>query len=217
MIFDGLTHAGTPLFANETMRQQLEFILEIDKLKSIVRRTVLIDRSRQENDAEHTWEMATMAVVLQEYAEPGTDLLATIRMLLIHDLVEIDAGDTYVYDPIGTSDQADRERTAAQRVFGLLPEPMATDLYQAWEEFEARVIPEARFARAIDRLQPLLHNYYTGGLSWKQHGISADQVRSVMSVIAEGSISLGELAAAIIDDSVDRGFLPGQSIGTLLE
>jgi putative hydrolase of HD superfamily len=144
---------------------------------------------------------------LQEYAEPGTDMLATIRMLLIHDLVEIDAGDTYVYDQLGASDQAVRERIAARRVFGLLPEPLATDLYQAWEEFESRVTPEARFARALDRLQPLLHNYYTRGLSWKQHKISAAQVRRAMSVIAEASRPLGELAAAVIDDSVDRGFL----------
>ena len=207
MILEGRTLAGKSLFVDESMRQRFEFIIEIDKLKSIVRRTVLIDRTRQENDAEHTWEMAIMAIVLQEYAEPGTDLLATIRMLLIHDLVEIDAGDTYVYDQLGTSDQADRERAAARRVFGLLPEPLATDLYQAWEEFEARVTPEARFARAIDRLQPLLHNYYTSGLSWKQHGISAPQVRRVMSVIGEASRPLGELAAAIIDDSIDRGFL----------
>jgi len=212
MILEGRTLAGKSLFVDEAMRQRFEFIIEIDKLKSVVRRTVLIDRTRQENDAEHTWEMATMAIVLQEYAEPGTDLLATIRMLLIHDLVEIDAGDTYVYDQLGTSDQADRERAAARRVFGLLPEPLATDLYQAWEEFEARVTPEARFARAIDRLQPLLHNYYTSGLSWRQHGISADQVRRVMSVITEASSPLGELAAAIIDDSVDRGFLP-ETIG----
>jgi putative hydrolases of HD superfamily len=207
MILEGRTLAGALLFADEAMRQRFEFIIEIDKLKSIVRRTVLIDGTRQENDAEHTWEMATMAVVLQEYAEPGTDLLATIRMLLIHDLVEIDAGDTYVYDQLGASDQAVRERIAARRVFGLLPEPLATDLYQAWEEFESRVTPEARFARALDRLQPLLHNYYTRGLSWKQHGISAAQVRRAMSVIAEASRPLGELAAAIIDDSVDRGFL----------
>jgi putative hydrolases of HD superfamily len=212
MILEGRTLAGKSLFVDESMRQRFEFIIEIDKLKSIVRRTVLIDRTRQENDAEHTWEMAIMAIVLQEYAEPGTDLLATIRMLLIHDLVEIDAGDTYVYDQLGTSDQADRERAAARRVFGLLPEPLATDLYQAWEEFEARVTPEARFARAIDRLQPLLHNYYTSGLSWTQHGISAAQVRRVMSVITEASSPLGELAAAIIDDSVDRGFLP-ETIG----
>jgi putative hydrolases of HD superfamily len=211
MIFDGLTQTGKPLFANEQMRRRLEFIIEIDKLKNVFRRTILIDRTRQENDAEHTWEMATMAVVLQECAEPGIDLLATIRMLLIHDLVEIDAGDTYVYDQLGTSDQAVREKAAAQRVFGLLPEPLATDLYRAWEEFEARATPEARFARAIDRLQPLLHNYYTSGLSWKQHGISAVQVRRVMSVIAEASVPLGELAAAIIDDSVDRGFLPETS------
>lgn len=120
MILEGRTLAGKSLFVDEAMRQRFEFIIEIDKLKSIVRRTVLIDRTRQENDAEHTWEMATMAIVLQEYAEPGTDLLATIRMLLIHDLVEIDAGDTYVYDQLGTSDQADRERAAARRVLAVL-------------------------------------------------------------------------------------------------
>jgi putative hydrolase of HD superfamily len=196
------------------MMSKFQFIRELDKLKSVFRRTLLLDGSRAENDAEHSWEMAAMALVLREYAEPGTDLLKVLKMLLMHDLIEIDAGDTFVYDAAGVRDQADRESVAANRIFGLLEEPEKSEFHALWREFEDRMTPEARFARALDRLQPLLHNYYTKGKAWQENRITAAQVRRVTSVIEEGSRELGALSERIIQAAIAQGFL--QSDATLL-
>ena len=152
----------------ESLPQQIDFILEIDRLKSVLRRTSLLDHSRRENTAEHSWQIALMAVLLAEYADPQVDINRVVMMLLVHDLVEIDAGDTFIYDEQARVTQADRERRAADRIFGLLPQGQGQRLRALWEEFETRESPEARFASAIDRLQPLLSNYFTKGSSWKK-------------------------------------------------
>lgn len=203
-------------FSDDAMISKFRFIVELDKLKSVFRRTLLLDKSRAENDAEHSWEMATMALVLHPYAESGTDLLRVLKMLLIHDLVEIDAGDTYVYDERAVADQTEREAVAASRIFGLLTGPESAELHGLWREFEDRLTPEARFARALDRLQPLLHNYCTEGEVWRRNAIKVSQVQRAMRVIGEGSLTLGALADRLLDASVQKGYLamdaaPGQS------
>jgi putative hydrolase of HD superfamily len=197
----------TGLCSDETMMSRFRFIVELDKLKSVFRQTLLLDKSRAENDAEHSWEMATMALVLHPYAEPGIDLLRVLKMLLIHDLVEIDAGDTYVYDERALLDQAQREALAASRIFGLLSAPQSAEVYELWREFEDRLTPEARFARALDRLQPLLHNYCTEGEVWRRNAIKASQVRKAMQVISEGSSVLGTFADRLIEASIENGYL----------
>lgn len=191
----------------QRLTQQIAFIVEIDKLKSILRQSYLMDRSRRENDAEHTWHLAMMALVLAEHANEQVDLTRVIQMLLVHDLVEIDAGDTFAYDDRGHADKEERERRAADRIFGLLPHDQAMALRSLWDEFEERVTPEARFASAIDRLQPMLHNYYTRGKSWKNHRITSDRVLGRNQHIAEGSAQLWEYARSMIQDAVRRGYL----------
>ncbi|MGY2733521.1 HD domain-containing protein [Sphingomonas sp. UYP23] len=191
----------------ERLLSQLRFIRQIDALKEVWRRTVLIDGSRVENDAEHSWEMALMAVVLAEYAPPGTDILRVMTMLVIHDLVEIDAGDAYVYDVAANLGREDRERQAADRIYALLPADQGEALREIWEEFEARKSPDARFARAMDRLQPLLHSYQIRGRTWQANGVRASQVREQMQLIGEASPDLGDLAERLITDAVAQGFL----------
>lgn len=193
---------------DERLARQVAFIREIDALKSITRRTLLMDGSRYENDAEHSWHLAMMALLLRDYANvPGLDVERVIRMVLVHDLVEIDAGDTYCYDDRGNADKAAREQRAADRLFGLLPTPQGAGIRALWEEFEARVTPEARFAAALDRVQPLLHNYCTGGAIWKKHGVHAGKVRERNRHVGEGSEALWRFAEALIRDAVQRGYL----------
>lgn len=192
----------------ERLQKQIEFIKEIDKLKHILRQTVLMDASRQENDAEHTWHLAMMAMVLLEHTpEPRPNLSKVLRMLLVHDIVEIDAGDTFAYDTAGYEDKQEREIKAADRVFGLLPEDQKQELISLWLEFEERQSLEAKYAAAIDRIQPLLHNYYTGGLSWKKHGVRSSQVLDRISGVADIAPSLYELVTGLIQDAVQKGYL----------
>lgn len=191
----------------ERLQQQINFISEIDQLKQIFRQTLLTDKSRQENDAEHSWHLAVMAILLSEYAVQDVDLLRVLKMVLVHDLVEIDAGDTFCYNETTVQDQAEREQRAANRIFGLLPADQAGELRSIWEEFEDRNTPEACFAAALDRLQPLLHNYWTQGGTWKQHDITQDKVMTRNQVIASGSPILWEFAESLIQDAVDQGFL----------
>ena len=198
---------GRPL-GNERFKNQIEFILEIDKLKRIQRRTTLLDKSRQENSAEHSWHIALIVLILSEYAEEDNlDILQVIRLLLAHDLVEIDAGDTYCYDEIGRQDQKAREMKAADRIFSLLPADQADRFRSLWDEYEARKTPESRFANAIDRLQPLLHNYFTRGHTWQKHGIRKKQVIARMKPVDDGSHFLWDYVSSLIDDAVARGFL----------
>ena len=192
---------------SERLQKQLEFIREIDKAKTVLRRSVLLDRSRRENDAEHSWHLAVMAILLAEHANEPVDLLKVLKMLLIHDLVEIDAGDTYAYDVKGHDDKQEREQRAAERIFGLLPPEQGEELRRLWEEFEERKTPEARFAAAMDRLQPVMLNYFTEGVVWRQHGVTSEQVIARNRHIAEGSEALWEVVAEYISDAVRKGYL----------
>jgi putative hydrolase of HD superfamily len=190
------------------LEQQIGFIIEVDRLKGILRQTLHMDGRLYENDAEHSWHLALMALILVEYAAPEKpDLLHTIKMLLIHDLVEIDAGDTYVYDEKRYEDKARREQAAADRIFALLPADQATEIRSLWEEFEARQTPEARFGAALDRLQPLLHNYATQGVIWQKHGITCDRVLARNRHMAEGAPALWEYAEKMIRSAVEKGYL----------
>jgi len=193
---------------SDRFEKQLQFILEIDKLKTISRRTYLLNGERLENTAEHSWHLAMLAMLLAEHANEPVNVSRVIRMVLVHDIVEIDAGDTYYYDPVGALDKADRENRAADRLFGLLPADQGQELRELWEEFEACRTPDARFAAALDRFMPQLHNYYTGGKSWSEHGVTADRVLERNAGIAEGSVKLWERTQSLLNDAVAKGFLP---------
>jgi putative hydrolase of HD superfamily len=190
------------------LAQQIEFLIEIDKLKQVLRQTWLVDRTRRENDAEHTWHLAVMAVVLADYAaEKDMDVLKVLKMVLVHDLVEIDAGDTFVYDDQAATDKEEREQRAADRIFSLLPADQASEFRACWEEFESRRTPEARYAAALDRLQPILLNFHSRGKAWETHGIVSSQVRERNRHMEEGAPELWKYAQRIIQDAVDRGYL----------
>jgi putative hydrolase of HD superfamily len=196
------------LLESGRFKSQIEFILEADKLKQIQRRTTLLDRSRQENSAEHCWHIALLVLILAEYAdEDDLDLLQVIKLLLVHDLVEIDADDTYCYDEIGRRDQKIRETKAADRIFNILPADQAALFRSLWNAYEARETPESRFANALDRLQPLLHNYFTRGHTWQKHGIRKNQVLERMKPVDDGSHFLWDYVARLIDDAVEKGYL----------
>jgi putative hydrolase of HD superfamily len=192
----------------ERFHRQIEFFLEVDKLKSVSRRTTLLDRSRQENSAEHSWHIALSVLVLSEYAaEKNLNILQVVKLLLAHDLVEIDADDTYAFDRIGARDQKAREMKAADRIFNILPSDQADALRALWDEFEAKETPESRFANALDRVQPFLHNYFTHGHTWQKHGVRKQQVIARMLPVKEGSPSLWDYVARLIDDAVEKGYL----------
>jgi len=192
---------------SDRLRQQIAFLLEIDKVKQIVRQTLIADGSRRENDAEHSWHLGVMAGVLAEYGPSNMDLGRVLRMLLAHDLVEIDAGDTYCYDAAACLTQRDREVAAAERIFNLLPKDQAGELRALWEEFEARETPEARFAAALDRVQPVLLNYHTQGKAWLARGITRGQVLDRNSHIERGAPGLWNYIRSLIDDAVEKGYL----------
>jgi putative hydrolase of HD superfamily len=189
------------------LTQQIQFIIEIDKLKLILRQTLLTDGSRRENSAEHSWHLALMAIVLAEYAPSGVDQLRAIKMLLIHDLVEIDAGDTFCYDVQANEDKAAKEAQAALRLFGLLPVEQAEEMRSLWEEFEARKTPTAMFATALDRIQPMLHNQQTQGGTWRIHGITRDKVMKRMAPVETGAPELWLFIQQLIDDCVAADYL----------
>lgn len=194
----------------DRLTQQIQFIIEIDKLKQVLRQTTLIGRSRQENSAEHSWHLALMAIVLAEYALPGTNILHAVKLLLLHDLVEIDAGDTFCYNVLGNQDKTEREVRAANRLYGLLPNEQGRELKALWEEFEAQKTLEARFATALDRLQPLLHNQQTNGGTWQLYGITLEQVRQRAAPIHAGVPSLWPFVEQVLSECVDAGLLmPG--------
>lgn len=190
-----------------SLLKQIEFIKEIDKVKYIQRKTKLFNSDRQENDAEHSWHLALMALVLAEHSNTPIDVLKVVKMVLIHDIVEIDAGDTFIYDSQKNHANTDEERVAAQRIFGILPEPQASELIEIWEEFEAGESAEAKFARAMDRLEPLLQNTSNNGGTWNEFGVGYDQVYQKKSVIKNGSQAIWEFAEQLINDSVDKGIL----------
>ena len=176
------------------LEQQFDFLREIDKEKEITRQTYLASGNRKEGDAEHAWHLALMAILLREHANEDIDVLKTVTMVLIHDLVEIDAGDTYAYDEAAKASQRERELQAAERIFGLLPEDQGRQLRALWDEFEARETPEAKFARALDCVQPLMLNDASGGRSWLEHGVKESQILKRNAATAEGSQSIWDYA-----------------------
>ena len=189
------------------LEQQIRFLVEIDKLKSILRRSYLVNGERRENTAEHSWHLAVAALVLAEHANEPIDILKVVKMVLIHDIVEIDAGDTFLYDTQKSHVNTDEERLAAERIFGMLPKEQANDLIAIWEEFEAGETKEAKFAKAMDRLEPLLQNTSNNGGTWKEFGVSYDKVYQKKSVIREGSETIWNYAENLINESVKNGFL----------
>ena len=192
---------------DERLKQQLEFALEIDKEKNIFRQTHLSGHGRNENDAEHAWHMAIMAYVLREYANEPVDIARVMLMCLIHDIVEIDAGDTYAYDAEGLKTQKARENAAKERIFSLLPDEQKQELMQLFDEFEEFATPESKFAHAMDNLQPLLLNNSTGGGDWKEHDVSAEQVYGRQRKTRLGSERLYEETDRILQENIRKGSL----------
>lgn len=193
---------------NKRLARQLQFILEIDKLKAILRRSLLLDSHRRENSAEHSWHLAMMALVLTEHAKEPIDLLHTLKLLLVHDIVEIDAGDTYAYDADGHAGKDERERMAAMRIFGLLPVDQGEELINLWEEYERQETAESRFALALDRLMPLLHNFHTGGVTWSENRVTSAQVEERMAPVAVASDELGRAVSDVVEQAIASGLLP---------
>lgn len=205
------------------LEAQLAFLMEADKLKNMYRQTytriddlppmpegsnVTSPYPRKENDAEHSFSLALFTAILAEYANEPIDVFKTMKMVLVHDIVEIDAGDTYCYDDEGAKTKADREKNAADRLFGLLPEKQEQEFRGLWEEFEEGKTPEARFAAVMDRIQPLLLNLSRDGLSWKEHGIHLPQVQNRNKLVAEGSKELSDYIFALLDEANKKGILP---------
>lgn len=183
------------------LERQLSFLKEIDRLKSVVRQSPLIDRSRRENSAEHSWHLALYALVLAEHAAVTVDVLRVVKMLLIHDIVEIDAGDVPFHDPAAQIGQAERERLAAERIFGLLPAPQAAEFHELWLEFEAAASNDARFAKSLDRFQPMLHNAATGGGSWVEFKLTPEQITTrCQPPIERGAPALWDAAAGMVEE-----------------
>ncbi len=193
---------------NERLYKQIQFITEVDKVKNIFRQSRIHDGSRRENDAEHSWHLALMAFLLEEYAnDRDLDMMKVIKMCIIHDLVEIDAGDTFCYDTVAGLDKLEREQKAAERLFGLLPDDQGKELHALWEEFDAMVTPEAKYAAALDRLQPVLLNILNKGGTWREHGIIKEQVINRNKHIGDGAPELWKFASTLIDDAVEKGYL----------
>ncbi|MBF2080066.1 MAG: HD domain-containing protein [Synechococcales cyanobacterium T60_A2020_003] len=197
-----------PTIAVESrLSQQLQFVMEIDKLKTILRQTLITDGSRRENSAEHSWHIALMAIAFVEYAPEAVDLLHVVKLLLVHDLVEIDAGDTFCYDDHGNDSKPEREQRAAERLFGLLPPDQACEFRAYWDEYEEQITTNAQFAKALDCLQPFLNNLQTNGHTWRLHGISRRQVEGRMQAIAVGAPALWSWVEQHIEGAIAAGYL----------
>ncbi len=197
----------------DRLEKQLAFLLEIDRQKEIIRQTYLADGSRRESDAEHAWHLAVMCMLLSEYANDAIDVARTMKMLLVHDLVEIDAGDTYAYDVKGNETKGAREQKAADRIFGMLPEDQGAELRGLWDEFEAMETPEAKFANALDKIQPVLLTDQAQGKSWREHGVRKSQIMGRNERTHEGSEILWERIRQIIEKNVEAGFIGGEDSG----
>ncbi len=189
----------------ERLERQLQFLLELDKQKEIVRQTYLADASRKEGDAEHAWHLAVMAFLLADYANEEIDVLKTVKMVLLHDVVEIDAGDTYAYDTEGSKTKRIREERAADRIYGMLPEDQKQEYRALWEEFEKRETPEAKFANTLDKVQPVLLNHASGGKSWREHGIKKEQILNRNRTTHEGSETLWDYIRTLIEENTGKG------------
>ncbi len=211
---------------NERLKKQLEFLLTLDKLKNVYRQTYILcddlpqgskefddnfkekkPLPRRENDAEHSFSLAIAAAVLAEYSNEPVDVAKVMKMVLVHDAVEIYAGDTYCYDDEGAKTKEAREKAAAEKIFGTLPEEQAAEYRALWDEFERNDTPEARFSNAMDRIQPLLLNYSREGYSWKEHGVNSSQVRKRFDKVKHGSAELGKMVDDLLDKAIENGFL----------
>lgn len=186
----------------DRLEQQMRFILEVDKLKRIVRQSYITGAERKETDTDHSWHLALMCALLSEYANEKIDVAKTMVMVLIHDIVEIDAGDTYAYDDVGNSTKREREVKAAERLFGLLPDDQARGLRDLWEEFEEQNTPESKFANTLDKIQPIMLNDATGGLAWREHGVKKSQVMGRNKRTGEGSAALWAYAEGLIKRNI---------------
>lgn len=191
----------------KNLEKQISFIKEIDKIKYIQRRTKLFNSNRRENDAEHSWHLAVMAIVLAEHSNQSIDLLKVLKMLLIHDIVEIDAGDTFIYSTTKDHNNTHEELTAAQRIFGILPKEQADELVEIWQEFETGETDEAKFALSMDRFEPLLQNASNNGGTWVEYDVPYEKVYDKKSKIKEGSSSIWKYAEGLIDEGVEKGLL----------
>ena len=192
---------------NENLLKQISFIKEIDKLKYIQRKTKLFNSDRCENDAEHSWHLAMMTIVLAEHADKPIDILKVLKMVLIHDIVEIDAGDTFIYDTSKNHTNTDEELIAAKRIFGLLPKEQSEELIAIWMEFEAGITDEAKFAKSMDRLEPLLQNTSNNGGTWTEFNVLYEKVYEKKIAIKNGSTSIWNYAKKLINESVEKGIL----------
>ena len=197
-----------PSDLTDRLKRQIEFILEVDRLKEVYRQSYVLSADRHENSAEHSWHLAIAALLLPEHANQPIDTSRAIRMALVHDLVEIDAGDTFIYDPVGNLEKAAKEEKAADRIFGLLPPDQRDEWRALWQEFERRETAEAKFANALDRLLPVLHNYFTKGRSWKEHRITREQALMKNAVIGEGSDTIWYLVETLIRDALEASGTP---------
>ncbi|KAB2114806.1 HD domain-containing protein [Vibrio alginolyticus] len=192
----------------ERLEKQLALVIEFDKLKSILRRTrVKSAEGRLENSGEHSWHVALMAILMEEHANAPVDICRVMKMLLIHDVVEIDAGDTFVYDTAASQEQAEKEIRAAERLFGMLPSDQEQELLALWHEFEAAQTDDAKYAKALDRLIPMLLNYHNNGQSWKEHGVSREQALTINKRIEFGSVTLWDKAKELIEEATEKGWL----------
>ena len=189
----------------DRLKQQMDFILEVDKLKNIGRQTYLSSGERKENDAEHSWHLALMCALLAEHANNEIDVMRTMTMVLIHDIVEIDAGDTYAYDTEGNASKREREVRAAERIFHLLPDDQAGYMRELWEEFEEGETAEAKFALTLDKVQPVMLNAASGGRSWREHEVALPQILKRNERTPEGSEAVWKYAKGLINENVEKG------------
>lgn len=192
---------------NSRLVKDMEFIVEIDKMKKVLRQTSVIGIDQRENDAEHSWHIAIMAVILEEYSNEKIDILKVIKMLLCHDLVEIYAGDTFCYDVKGNEDKRERELKAANRIYGMLDRDKGQELRDLWDEFEAMETPEALFAASMDRIQPMLSNYHNGGGTWKKYNVEKENIYKRMSPVEKSSDDLWEYMQHIVEDAEKTGLI----------
>lgn len=192
---------------NEKLKKQIEFAVTVDEMKNILRRNLVVDGSRRENDAEHSWHLAIMAMLLEEYSAQKVNIERVLKIALVHDLVEVYAGDTFAYDEKGYEDKEAREIAAADKLFGMLGGEQGAEIRALWDEFEAGETPEAKYANAIDRIQPLILNYLTNGHTWKQGNVHAPQIYKRMDIIRTAAPELWQIVEGVIADSIEKGIL----------
>lgn len=192
---------------SEKIKKQIEFIITIDEMKNVLRRNLVVDGSRRENDAEHSWHLAVMAMILEEYSADKVDISRVLKIALVHDLVEVYAGDTFAYDVKGNEDKLDREIMAAEKLFGMLKDGQGEEIRALWDEFEAKETAESKYANAIDRLQPLVLNYLTNGHTWKLGDVHAPQILQRMDIIRTATPELWHIVEGIISTSIETGLL----------